>query len=215
MSDVGRPTELDNELRLKIRELILEGKTMKEIAEVLGLAYKTMEGWMTRNYEGFADSMHTYRLEWQLQKAQENINEALIMDDKEPVLRMGNEPARDNDGKIITVRNPKLTKIKIDTSLFVAETVGKETYSKRSELTGKNGKDLQFKWVDDDDDNDNDTVQTKEVGEGIPPEQEAVDGAGASPESGEDNGDTEPPTAWCYTSAGESICFYSANVQTG
>lgn len=191
--DVGRPTELTDELCLKIRQEVLSGRNMKEIAEILGIAYKTMEGWMTRNYEGFADKMHTYKVEWQLQQAQENINEALAMDDKEPVLKSGNEPARDNDGKILTVRNPKLTKIKVETSIFVAETVGKKVYSKRSELTGADGKDLIFKWADEDDNND--SVQTEGMGQEAPREQKAVDSVGAAPKSGENNSDAKPPTA--------------------
>jgi len=35
-----------------------------------------------------------------------------------------------------------LVKVKADMSKFVAETLGRDSYSKRSELTGKDGKDL-------------------------------------------------------------------------
>jgi len=46
------------------------------------------------------------------------------------------------DAEQIVNTSPALVKIKQDTAKFIAERVGKDIYSNRSELTGKGGKDL-------------------------------------------------------------------------
>jgi hypothetical protein len=183
MAEVGRPSELNDELYLKIRDLVLLGKNMREIAEECGIAYKTMEGWCTRNYEGFADKMLTYKQSWRLQKAEENIDSILDIEIEQPVLEVNGAPARDREGNLIKKIDGKILKVKQETSQFVAETIGKKVYSKRNELTGADGKDFVFKWQDD----SNNSVQTEKVGEGTPPEPEKVDSAGVAPESGENN----------------------------
>ena len=78
-----------------------------------------------------SDSLGDMKL---LEKAEKVLNYTLEMDDTEAVVVNGEEV----DRKI----NPSLTKIKQDTAKFVAETVGKTKYSKRSEHTGPNGKEL-------------------------------------------------------------------------
>jgi transposase len=144
MSDpVGRPSELNDELCLEIRAKVLEGKNMRIIAEELGIAYKTMEGWMTQNYKGFSDRMLSFKQEWRLKKAEQNIDEVLEMTAEEPVVTSSGV-AIDKDGKVITQRDSKLLKIKADVSTFVAETVGKKVYSKRSEHTGEDGKPMEM-----------------------------------------------------------------------
>lgn len=115
MADVGRPTVLDSELFLKIKELYLDGKNMKEISEILDIPYKTIEGWKLRNYEGFNDKMIEARLERMFEKSINNIE---ILQDSED------------------------ERVNLQANSLVAETVGKKWFSKRSELTGKDGKDL-------------------------------------------------------------------------
>lgn len=111
----GRPTILDDETFLKIRELYLDGKNMKEISEILDIPYKTMEGWKLRNYEGFKDKMLETRLERMFEKSIDNIE---VLQDSED------------------------ERVNLQANSLVAETVGKKWFSKRSELTGKDGKDL-------------------------------------------------------------------------
>lgn len=111
----GRPTVLDDEMFLKIKELYLDGKNMKEISEILDIPYKTMEGWKTRNYEGFSDKMIEFRLERMFEKSVANIE---ILQDSED------------------------ERVNLQANSLVAETVGKKWFSKRSELTGKDGKEL-------------------------------------------------------------------------
>lgn len=116
-NDVGRPTALTDETFLKIKELYMEGKNMKEISEILDIPYKTMEGWKLRNYEGFKDKMIEYRLERMFDKSIENIE---ILQDSED------------------------ERVNMQVNLTVAETVGKKWFSKRVEQTGKDGEPLKL-----------------------------------------------------------------------
>lgn len=52
------------------------------------------------------------------------------------------------DKEVIVRTEPALVKIKQDTAKFIAETVGKEEgYSKRTELTGKDGKAIEINQI--------------------------------------------------------------------
>lgn len=126
---------MSDELCLKIRDLVLQENTMDQISVSIEVPYKTLEGWVSRNYRGFADKWRLYHIERRLKKAEENIDEALRM---ETLNR-----AMTKKGDMYEYSDPKLLKIKMDTSLFVAETVGKQIYSKRNEVTGANGGPLQ------------------------------------------------------------------------
>lgn len=111
----GRPTVLDEEMLLKIKELYLDGKNMREISDILEIPYKTMEGWKLRNYEGFKDKMIEMRLERMFDKSIDNIEVLQESEDE---------------------------RVNMQVNLTIAETVGKKWFSKRQELTGKDGKDL-------------------------------------------------------------------------
>jgi len=107
----------------------------KEIAAKINVEYSTFENWIYRNQDNFDEFLRNLRLEWKLKKAEENI---------EDVLEMGttNIGFDRKTGDTFEYEDPRLKKIKVDTSIFVAETVGKKTYSKRVETTGADGKDL-------------------------------------------------------------------------
>lgn len=70
-----------------------------------------------------------------LNKAEEVLKETLEMSDEEDIIVEGIQIG-------VKKRNPALTKIKQDSAKFVAETLGKEKYSKRSEVTGADGSPL-------------------------------------------------------------------------
>lgn len=106
MTEVGRPTQLDDELCLKIKALLLDGHNHKSICEILGINYDTWQGWITRNYNGFTDRLTIYRHERMLQKGESNLE--VLMD------------AEDD-------------KIKLQASIHVTETLGKKWYSKKNE----------------------------------------------------------------------------------
>lgn len=79
-----------------------------------------------------------------LLKAEKVLDETLEMDTKDPVTNK---------------TDSSLQKTKADVAKFIASTVGKSTYSTRTELTGQNGEALQIQVVNyDDTEKDTDTV---------------------------------------------------------
>ena len=68
-----------------------------------------------------------------MQKAEKVLEETLDMDVSITTIV--------NELEVIKI-DPALAKIKQDTAKFIAERVGKEYYSTRSEVTGADGKDL-------------------------------------------------------------------------
>lgn len=115
MADVGRPSALDDELKLKIRELVLEGATAESIAESIGVPVKTYNGWVYRNYEDLQATIRQARHDRYLDLADGNV---------EPLLASSDE------------------RVKADMTKHVQETLGKRWWSKRTELTGEGGKPI-------------------------------------------------------------------------
>ena len=118
-NDVGRPSELeDKSFLLKIRELVLEGKSDVEIQEILDIPKGTWNTWKYTNFHNFSDLMLTYGQERKLTKAENKI-EVLVDSEDE--------------------------RVALQASTFIAETLGKDKgYSKRMEQTGKNGESLKI-----------------------------------------------------------------------
>lgn len=114
--EVGRPTELDNEMFLKIRHLVLDGKNMVEIAEILEVPYKTMEGWKTRNYEGFRDKWLQFQLE---EMFQTSLTQIRVLQESED------------------------ERVALQANSLVAKGIGKKYFSERVEQTGADGEKLQ------------------------------------------------------------------------
>lgn len=142
MADVGRPTELNDELRLKIKSELIdldERPTMAKISELTGVNYNTVKYWISINYKGFTEFFDGVKRDWKLQKAQENIEEFLTMKTENQMVN--------KKGEVINFDDAKLKKIKADATFFVAETLGKKNYSKRTEMTGIDGKDLQIQII--------------------------------------------------------------------
>lgn len=122
----GRKTKLNDELCLKIRLMVLEGKTLKEIAKACKIPFDTVEGWVSRNYKGFADKWRLYKTEFRLKKAEEFGDQlmALSHTDSHEILR-----------------------IKQKEAAFIRKTIGKETYSERNEITGADGGSLNINVI--------------------------------------------------------------------
>ena len=118
-NDVGRPSELeDKSFLLKIRELVLDGKSDVEIQEILDIPKGTWNTWKYTNFHNFSDLMLTYGQERKLIKAENKI-EVLVDSEDE--------------------------RVALQASTFIAETLGKDKgYSKRMEQTGKNGESLKI-----------------------------------------------------------------------
>lgn len=116
MADVGRPSQLDDEqFLLKIRELVLDNKTEKEMQEILDIPKGTWDYWKWKNYNGFQDKLINYRLERMLDKG---INNLELLQDSED------------------------ERVNLQANSLVVESIGKKWFSKRVEQTGADGKDL-------------------------------------------------------------------------
>lgn len=108
MSNAGRPSELDSEqFTLKIKELYLDGKNEKEIAEILDIPINTWNYWKWKNYQSFNDRLLGYKHERIIQKAESNLEQLLEGDDD---------------------------RIRADLSKFALETLAKKNYSKRTDM---------------------------------------------------------------------------------
>lgn len=118
MKEVGRKSLLDDSLFRKLKDLVLEGMNLREIAESLEISYATMRDWEYENYKGFSDRMLSFRQERMLRKAETNIE---VLQDSED------------------------ERVNLSANSLVLETLGKDKgYSKRTEMTGKDGKELKI-----------------------------------------------------------------------
>ena len=115
-NDVGRPSVLDDkEVMLKIKELYLDGITEDNIQEKLSIPKGTWNYWKHTNFHNFSDILLSYKHERMLLKAEANIEKLMSSEDE---------------------------RVKADVSKFTLETLGKKQYSKRTEQTGADGKEL-------------------------------------------------------------------------
>ncbi len=127
MAEVGRPSQYTEEVKLKIKELYLESKTLEEIANIIEIPLKTLERWNTTDYEGFRQFMFALKLERMFNKSVKKLEE--IVD----IIAITDEGKNDKE----------MLKLQQDTSKFITETLGKDKgFSKRNEITGKDGQQL-------------------------------------------------------------------------
>ena len=100
--------------------MYLEGNNLEKTAELCDVPITTFYTWHSDNYLKIADKIEGWKRDRKLMLANKNI---------EDILQLG-------------INDKDTVKVVSDMSKFVAETLGKANYSKRNELTGKNGKDL-------------------------------------------------------------------------
>lgn len=103
-----------------LKALVFQGKTLKEIADISGISESSIYHWHADNVAGIRDKMEVWRLESKLAKADRNIDGILDLPYTEK----------------------EYVKVVADMSKFVKETLDKENYSKRQEMTGKDGEAL-------------------------------------------------------------------------
>lgn len=106
MSEVGRPSELTEELTLKIRALVLDSVPYKDIQEILEIAPGTWDHWVYVDYEGFRGKLNQWKKERIVKKAEVEIESLIGYEDK---------------------------RVSLNAATFALETLGKENYSKRTE----------------------------------------------------------------------------------
>jgi hypothetical protein len=120
MAEAGRPTILNEELFKKIKQSILDGNDLRETAKVCEINEGTLYVWHSDNYLNIADKIEGWKRDRKLMLADKNIDGILQL------------PIDDKD----------FVKTVSDMSKFVKEALDKTHYSKRSEITGKDGEQL-------------------------------------------------------------------------
>ena len=136
MAEVGRPTDLTPELIKEIKQCILDGKNLKETATEIFNNYPNISqeekdrgvsnyiqkiyNWNCDNYLNLNDKIEGWKRDRKLKLAENNL---------EAILCLG-------------ISDKESLKVVSDITKFTLETLNKKDYSKRSELTGSDGKDL-------------------------------------------------------------------------
>lgn len=116
----GPKPKLNKALVAEIKKSILSGNNLKETAKVCGIPKSTFYTWSTDNYLNIAIKIDNWKNQRMIELAEGNIEDDLLHDPKFPEER----------------------RIRQKASTFVLETLAKEKYSKRSELTGGDGEPL-------------------------------------------------------------------------
>jgi hypothetical protein len=124
--EVGRPSTLTEEVLTKIKDMLLDGKSEKEVIEELGIPRSTWYTWRVENYENFRTNVLDWRKEYRLEQADKVSDEIF------------GAIAIDDNGKA----DVSLLSLKQKEAQFIRETLGKESYSKRTEHTGSDGSPL-------------------------------------------------------------------------
>lgn len=132
----GRPTDLTEELFAQIKECILNGKTLRETAEISQIPESTLYTWHFKNYLNIADKIEGWKRDRKLILA--DITSDLIQ----------TLPSIDAEGKV----DKELLKIKQKEAEFIRETLGKVVYSKRTEtdITTKGEAIKGFNFISND-----------------------------------------------------------------
>lgn len=113
-------TLLTEELTLSIRKLYLDGLNYKSIQETLDINPSTWDRWVHLDYKDFRKNLQSWKREKLIRKAELNLE--VLMDSEDE-------------------------RVKTSNTQFTLETLGKEDgYSKRTEVTGKDGKELKISF---------------------------------------------------------------------
>ena len=124
---MSRPTDLTEEVTLKIRALVLSGVKYKDIQETLEISDNTWDTWVYKDYKEFRKNLNSWKRERLLKKSEKLSEEILDTD------HINDKGGVDTD----------ILRVKQKESEFVRNTLGKdEGYSTRQEMTGKDGEEL-------------------------------------------------------------------------
>lgn len=139
MAEVGRPTELTDELFRRIKKSILDGNDLKTTANICEIPESTLYTWHSDNYLNINDKIEGWKRDRKLLLADRNI---------EGILSIG-------------ISDKDSLKVVADMSKFVKETLDKKHYSKQlnTDIT-TDGKELQpvlVKFITDESDRNTNT----------------------------------------------------------
>jgi hypothetical protein len=112
----GRPTDLTDEMVAKIKDGILNGLTLVDIAKQSGISEFTIHHWSSANYAGISDKIEVWKHERMLRLAEITSNKIQTL------------PVEDEHGKL----DKELLKIKQKEAEFIRETLGKNNYHRKT-----------------------------------------------------------------------------------
>jgi hypothetical protein len=115
MAEVGRPTELTEDTLLKIKQGVLNGLMLKEIANICGIAEQTIYDWTCKNYKDINTKIEGWKRDRKVMLADKNV---------EGILCLG-------------VSDDKNIKVVADMSKFVLEVLDKN-YKPKQDITSDN-----------------------------------------------------------------------------
>jgi hypothetical protein len=116
--EVGRPTELNDELFAKIRDCVMQDMNYGQTADTLGIPKDTFYKWTSNNYLDFRKKWEYYEEERLLELAGYNLKKVAVMD------------TSNAEGK----EDPQLLKIQADVAKWTKETLNADRYSKQSKV---------------------------------------------------------------------------------
>lgn len=106
MTEVGRPSELTEELSLKIRALVLDEMSYIKIQEMLEIPDGTWDAWVHKNHKDFRANLNKWKHERMIRKAEIRVDSLMDSEDD---------------------------RVALNAATFTLETLGKLDYSKRTE----------------------------------------------------------------------------------
>ncbi len=106
-------TLFNDDYKNKFRTLYLEGKEVKEINEILGFNQSTFESYQYLNSQGLRDWYNDVKKEYFITKAEAFSKKLLNLDEND-------------DGRIYALKQKEVE--------FLRETLGKDIYSKKTEI---------------------------------------------------------------------------------
>lgn len=131
-NEVGRPTDLTDELVKKIKQSILDGNDLKTTASICEIDTQKLYNWHSDNYLNIADKILNWKHERMLKLAEGNLSD---------IMSLG-------------ISDKDSLKVVADVSKFVSETLGKKNYSKQlnTDLTsgGETLKPVLVKFITED-----------------------------------------------------------------
>lgn len=110
----------------KIKQCVLDGMNLKQIAKECGVSESTLYGYHSDNYLNLADKIRMWKMEYRLNLAERRSDEIM----KLPIHDADNVV----DGNVLRAVQKE--------AVFLRKTLDKETYTERQEMTGAKGQPL-------------------------------------------------------------------------
>lgn len=127
-------------LKAKILRLFRAGKKDHEIPRILNISHNSFTKWKYSNVLNLRSDIAIARREHLLEKTDDVFEEAINVNYRNMGINKKGEP--------YIYKDAALLRVKLDAAKDIRQTLGKDTFSKRLEITGKNGAALMGNILD-------------------------------------------------------------------